>query len=167
MRAGKQSTWRFAGVFVLLAGLAYAGPDAPGVGNFHQINDHLYRGAQPTALGFQSLAKLGVKTVVDLRESGGRSQAEEKIVTGLGMRYLSIPLSGYRAPASEQVSKLLALLDDSGAGPVFIHCRRGADRTGTIVACYRIRHDHWDNLHALQEAMSDGMSWLEHDMRSF
>ena len=54
-----------------------------------------------------------------------------------------------------------ALLNDNSAWPVFVHCRRGADRTGTAIACYRIEHDHWTNQQALAEAKTFGMSSME------
>ena len=141
--------------------------DVAGVRNFHQVNDHIYRGAQPAPQGFQSLSKLGVKTVINLREAGSRSRSEQALVEAAGMRYVSVPLSGIKAPSDAQVSRLLAALDDSSAGPVFIHCRRGADRTGTVLACYRIAHDHWENAKALSEARSFGMSWLEKAMQHY
>jgi protein tyrosine/serine phosphatase len=62
---------------------------------------------------------------------------------------------------------VLALLNDESAGPVFIHCRRGNDRTGMIIACYRISHDHWENRKALDEAIANGMSWAEIAMRHY
>ena len=142
-------------------------PTCSGVGNFHQLNQTVYRGAQPSPEGFQSLAHLGVKTVIDLRGPGSRANHEKKIVEGAGMRYVNIPLNGHAAPTEAQVSHLLALLNDHSAGPVFIHCRRGADRTGTIMACYRISHDHWDNQKALAEAKTNGMSWTEMAMKHY
>ena len=48
-----------------------------------------------------------------------------------------------------------------GDGPVFIHCRRGKDRTGTVIACYRMQHDGWNNAKAQAEANEFGMSHLE------
>jgi tyrosine-protein phosphatase SIW14 len=146
---------------------AAAQSNVAGVPNFHQINDHVYRGAQPTDLGFQSLAKLGVKTIVDLRESGSRSVAEQKMVESDGMRYVTIPFQGMSAPSPADVAKVLALFDDTSSGPVFVHCRRGADRTGTVIACYRIAHDGWNNQKALQEAKADGMSWTEIAMQHY
>jgi tyrosine-protein phosphatase SIW14 len=143
------------------------GQDPPGVVNFHQVNDHVFRGAQPSIKGFQALANIGVKTVIDLREPGSRSETEKKAVERAGMQYIAVPLNGYRAPTPEQVSKLLGLLNDSSTGPVFVHCRRGADRTGTVIACYRMSHDHWDNKKALSEALSYGMSWIEHSMQKY
>src|ERR1700683_1992749 len=145
----------------------FAQTNLAGVPNFHQVNDRLYRGAQPTDLGFQSLAKLGVKTIVDLRESGSRSVAEQKMVESDGMRYVTIPFQGMSAPSPADVAKVLALFDDTSSGPVFVHCRRGADRTGTVIACYRIAHDGWDNQKALQEAKGFGMSWTEVGMTHY
>jgi uncharacterized protein (TIGR01244 family) len=154
-------------VFGIAALPAAAQSNVDGVPNFHQINDRVYRGAQPTSAGFQSLAKLGVKTIIDLRESGSRSVAERKLVEAAGMRYVAIPLQGMSAPSPENVAKALALFNDASAGPVFVHCRRGADRTGTVIACYRIAHDGWDNQKALQEAKTDGMSWTEIAMQHY
>jgi uncharacterized protein (TIGR01244 family) len=147
--------------------LTVFGADLQGVPNFHQVNDHIYRGAQPSNQGFSELARLGIKTVIDLREAGDRTEAEKKIVQAAGMRYLSFPLAGYGAPPNDLVAKVLSLFDDTAAGPVFVHCRRGADRTGTMVACYRIVHDHWENAKALVEAKACGMSWTERAMQNY
>ncbi|MDR3698918.1 MAG: tyrosine-protein phosphatase [Candidatus Sulfopaludibacter sp.] len=152
---------------VLALGAAASAADLSGVGNFHQINEHLCRGAQPTSEGFQQIAALGVKTVIDLRESGLRAEAEKRIVEGDGMRYINIPFAGLGAPSDQQVSKVLSIFNDSAVGPVFVHCRRGADRTGTVVACYRVSNDHWKNEAALAEAKQNGMAWLEKAMQRY
>ncbi len=72
--------------------------------------------------------------MVDLRGPGGRADHEAEIVGGWGDKYVNVPLSGLKAFSDEQVAKLLGIIEDSGSGPVFVHCRRGADRTGTILA---------------------------------
>jgi tyrosine-protein phosphatase SIW14 len=138
-----------------------------GVSNFHEIDPHVYRGAQPTAEGFRNLARMGIQVVIDLRGGQTRAMAEEKTVEADGMRYVHVPLNGFFAPSGADISRLLAILDSPDSGPVFVHCRRGADRTGTLIACYRISHDHWKNARALQEARHDGMSWLERSMQHF
>jgi len=153
---------------VFSATVALAATQLNGVPNFEKVNADLYRGAQPSSDGFKNLAKLGVKTVIDLREIGEHSQAdEEAAVKAAGMSYVSIPLKGMSAPPDVQVAKILAIMNDPSAGPVFVHCRRGADRTGTIVACYRISHDHWENRQALDEARGHGMSVFESAMQHY
>jgi tyrosine-protein phosphatase SIW14 len=162
--------------FPMLAALAFvsssafaAEVEAPGVPNFHQVNEHIFRGAQPTGQGWDNLAKLGVKVVIDLRrdnEDGNHSLgAEAKAVQAAGMRYVSVPMKGLVAPSEADISKVLALLN--GPDPVFVHCKLGKDRTGTVIACYRISHDRWQNKKALEEAKAVGLHRVEVGMKSY
>src|SRR5689334_12753405 len=109
--------------FIVFSLPALAG-SAPGISNFDQVDAHVYRGGQPTDAGFQYLAKLGVKTVVDLREADSRSQAEQRAVTAAGMTYVNVPMTGLTPPTEAEISRLLTLLEDGSTGPVFVHCRR-------------------------------------------
>jgi tyrosine-protein phosphatase SIW14 len=151
----------------LLSSPALAGFSAQGINNFHQVNEHVYRGAQPTSEGLEHLAKIGVKTVLDLRENGERSSREAALVTALGMHYVNIPMSGLTAPTRAEITRILVLLEAPTTGAVFVHCMRGADRTGAVVAAYRIDHDHWDNGRALNEALSLGMSFFQLPRQNF
>jgi len=140
---------------------AFAASQIQGIHNFHQVDDHVYRGGQPTDEGFKYLAKIGVKTVLNLREADQRSLEEERVVTSLGMHYVNVPMTGLTPPTDAQMAKILALLADGTTGGVFVHCKRGADRTGAVIGAYRIEQDHWDNAQALREAMADGMSFFQ------
>jgi len=152
---------------IVLPAMAFAASTLGGVPNFQKVDDHVYRGAQPTEEGFKNLAKLGIKTIVDLRESGDRSLAEEKAVRAAGMEYVAVPMKGMETPSTEKVARVLRLLEDTSTGPVFVHCKRGADRTGAVLACYRINHDHWNNDRALREAKSLGMSFFQFAIQSY
>ncbi len=151
----------------LPSGPAFAASQDAGIPRFYQVNEQIYRGGQATDEGFRSLAKLGIKTIIDLRESGERAGSEKKVVEAAGMRYVNVPMQGMHRPSDEQISQVLAILNDSSAGPVFVHCRRGADRTGTVIAVYRVAHDRWQNQKALEEARAIGMSWIEFSMQSY
>jgi len=137
------------------------------VRNFGQVNAALFRGGEPSSVGIEELGAMGVKTVIDLRQHGAETETEKKAAEKLGMKYVNFPLAELSAPTKAQVDELLAMLSRSDIGPVFIHCRRGKDRTGTIIACYRIQHDHWTNTRALAEAQSYGMSLFERGMRAY
>jgi len=75
---------------------------------------------------------MGVRTIVDLGESGKRYKSEKEWVKALGMKYVNIPMSGMKPPEKHDISSALRVLNDSSAAPVFVHCRRGADRTGAV-----------------------------------
>src|SRR5579859_4217077 len=64
----------------------------PGVANFGLVSKDLWRGGQPTPEGMQWLARLGVKTVIDLRE-----EADESSIIPPGVRYVRIPVSPFNA----------------------------------------------------------------------
>jgi tyrosine-protein phosphatase SIW14 len=140
---------------------AIAGSSANGIKNFYQVDEHVYRGAQPTGEGFQYLAKIGVRTVIDLREADERSKGEESVVTAAGMKYVNVPMTGLTPPTDTEIAQILGILEGGGTGPVFVHCQKGADRTGVVIASYRIDHDHWDNARALKEARDRGMSMFQ------
>ena len=154
-------------LLVLTSSAWAASPSVPGIKNFREVDERIYRGGQPTEDGFRYLANLGVKVVLDLREPGARSAAEERIVTAAGMRYINVPMSGLIPPTEAETNTILRLLEDPMAGPVFVHCWRGADRTGSVIAAYRIDHDGWDNARALKEAMDSGMSWTQFPRRRY
>lgn len=146
---------------------AFAGSSVQGIHNFFQVDEHVYRGAQPTDEGFQYLSKIGVKTVVDLREADDRSAEEEGQVTAAGMKYINVPMTGLTPPSESEINQILGILEDGNTGPVFVHCKRGADRTGAVIASYRIEHDGWDNHRALKEAKSLGMGFFQGPRESY
>jgi protein tyrosine/serine phosphatase len=76
-------------------------------------------------------------------------------------------MHGLSTPESDKVAAVQALFNDADSGPVFVHCKRGADRTGMVIAVYRISHDGWDNKKALSEAKSNGMSFFERAIQHY
>jgi len=110
---------------------------------------------------------MGIKLVVDLRETDASTDFERQQVEKLHMKYVNVPLRPLSAPTQDQVARVLSLLLNNDSQPVFVHCQRGKDRTGTIIACYRIQHDRWKNQEAFGEAKKYGISLVERGMRSY
>lgn len=119
--------------------------------NFHIVSNGVYRGAQPTADGIEWLARIGVKTVVSLRCGKRAAAAEKAAVEAAGMTYVNFRLSYWKIPSEETIDQFLELVDDSNNRPVFVHCFHGADRTGLLVACYRIARMGWSFQEAYDE----------------
>jgi protein tyrosine/serine phosphatase len=150
-------------IFVLVPMLAAQS----GLKDVHQIDEHVYRGRQPSDEEFAALAQMGIKTVIDLRGGHFHRPREEKLARKSGLRYVQERFSGIFAPHDSQIAKILDAMEDSFNGPVFIHCKRGADRVGVVIACYRIAHDGWTNEQAMEEATNGHISPLEILMRRY
>ena len=120
--------------------------DLPGCGNLYKVSDMLYRGEQPTAEGFMELEKLGIKTVVNLRSL--HSDRDE--LEGISLAYEHIRMEAWD-PEQEEIEAFLKIVINPEKQPVFVHCQHGADRTGTMVAVYRIVIEGWDAEKAIDE----------------
>src|SRR5262245_10167035 len=77
-----------------------------GLPNGGKISDALFRGAQPRAQGLKELKNLGITTIVDLRgEDPDKIFWERKQAESLGIRFVSIPVSGWSPPSNDQVAQ--------------------------------------------------------------
>jgi len=135
--------------------------------NFHQVNVQLYRGAQPLAGGLQTLKEIGIKTIINLRHDAAQTRAEGDEALRLGLRYYSVPMPDLRLPRDEIIQQVFEIITAAENHPVFVHCHHGNDRTGTIIACYRISHDGWTATKARKEAEKIGMSWAQLRMKRY
>ncbi|TAM82174.1 MAG: hypothetical protein EPN47_09505 [Acidobacteria bacterium] len=132
--------------------------NVPGVPRFMQITPHLYRGGQPTEEGFRSLARMGIGIVIDVRFSRKR---ERDLVTRLGMQY--VPMHWFCPfPKDKVFERFLLLLRRNPTTKVFIHCRLGDDRTGMMIAAYRMAEQGWTAQQAWQEMKASGFAPWHH-----
>ncbi|MDR3456470.1 MAG: tyrosine-protein phosphatase [Verrucomicrobiae bacterium] len=125
-----------------------------GIGNCHRVTTNLYRGAQPTAEGLKHLQALGVKTVISLRDL----HSDKDVVAGTGLKLVRLKMEPWHSDEDEVVRFLRAATDTNNV-PVFVHCERGADRTGTMCAMYRIVVCGWTKEQALDEMKRGGFGF--------
>jgi tyrosine-protein phosphatase SIW14 len=151
----------------LVVTIAQDSPSYSELPNFQQVNDKLYRGGQPKPGGLQRLKQLGVKTVINLRDDDDRAGKEGVEAQSAGLRYFNIPLPGFGQPADSAVDQALALIEAADNQPVFVHCHRGADRTGVIIAIYRIEQDGWTSEQAKAEAKRFGLGFWQVSMKNY
>ena len=131
-----------------------------GLPNFGRVTDNLYRGAQPTSDGFKSLHTMGVGIVVDFREKPTEVTTEKREVESLGMKSVDIPWSASQKPSSAQIVEFLDLVRANPNTKIFVHCRRGADRTGAMIAAYRVAVEHKSAAEAVSEMHQYHYDWL-------
>ena len=117
--------------------------------NFGQVSPTYYRGSQPDLTDYTDLAKLGVKTVIDLQQDG--KAIERQLVESAGMKFYRIPMTTRTAPTAEELSLFLNLVNDAANQPVYVHCAGGRHRTGVMTAVYRMTHDGWTSDRAFKE----------------
>jgi protein tyrosine/serine phosphatase len=125
--------------------------------NFSAVHPYLYRGALPTPFGMEWLKTHGVKTIIDLREADTPPVIGERITaSAMGFNYINLPVRNL--PTTEQLRTFQKLVSKArdGAGPVFVHCNYGSDRTGFFVFIWRIVGDRWRWSLALCEMIEHG-----------
>ncbi len=117
--------------------------------NFGQVSDAYYRGAQPEGEDFSQLAAMGVKTIIDLTDERGKgAEAREA-----GLKFVQIPMSSTSPPSNAQIEEFLEVVNDPVHQPVYVHCKGGRHRTGTLTAVYRMAHDGWTAEKAYEEML--------------
>jgi tyrosine-protein phosphatase SIW14 len=113
------------------------------------------------------LKRMGVKTVINLRGSDDHSKKEKAWAEAAGLRFINVPESNWFRPDQKNIDAIIKQIDVPENQPVFIHCKRGSDRTGTVVAVYRITHNGWTGKQANDEAKKFGFGFWQVWMKDY
>jgi protein tyrosine phosphatase (PTP) superfamily phosphohydrolase (DUF442 family) len=125
-----------------------------GVPNLYRISRELYRGDQPSPRGMQNLKNLGLKTIINLRSF--HSDRDE--IGDSGLAYEHIYMKAWH-PEEKEVVRFLKIVTDPNRVPAMVHCQHGADRTGTVIAVYRIAVQGWSKAEAIREMTQGGFGF--------
>lgn len=129
-----------------------------GVRNFGEVTPTLYRGGLANTEGIKALKKLGMDVIIDTHAN---DESEEKTVRALGMKYVAIPWH-CPWPHDEVFAKFLQVVHENKGKKIFVHCRLGDDRTGMMVAAYRMAEESWTAEEAMTEMKSFGFTGTHH-----
>ena len=125
-----------------------------GVPNLYRVSDNLYRGDQPSPEGMQNLKRLGLKTIINLRSF----HSERDAIGQTGLAYEHIYMKAWHAEEEDAV-RFLKIVTDPKRAPVLVHCQHGADRTGTMIAVYRVAVQGWTKAEAIREMTGGGFGF--------
>lgn len=127
----------------------------PDVKNFHKVSDELYRSAQPSSEDMKKLEEFGIKTLINLR----LRVEDEKKIKGTSLKEEHIRIKTKKLTYDDMVTAMKAFY--TADKPALVHCRRGSDRTGCFVACYRMLFLEWSKEDALKAFTTDGLGYYE------
>jgi hypothetical protein len=124
------------------------------------VDNFLYRGPVPGLTGLEKLRNLkNINIIIDLKIHSGkyREKLREK-AESLGVEYYNIPINSFKGPQKEQEEKFFKIVDDAKkrGKNAYVHCLHGADRTGTMIALYRMKRQGWTFLKAFNEMWIEG-----------
>ena len=158
-------------MLLLLSGSASASAQVvtnyPEIPRFQQVSERLYRSGQPRSDGLSRLRQLGINTIINLRGASKSTRAGEVEARALGMNYFNVALPNWGRPQDARVTRILEIIAAPENGRVLVHCKDGVDRTGMIVAIYRMKHEGWSSNEALVEAERNGMRRIQVWMRDY
>ena len=122
-----------------------------------------YRSAQPPLekdFFIYLKEEYGIKNVLNLRNEvkSKNGEPEGQLVRDAGLNYEHVHLTS-SPPNDSQWEKITALLN---SGNTLIHCQHGADRTGAIVARYKVENQSANREDALREAIGYGFKEETH-----
>lgn len=120
----------------------------------------VYRGPRPRS--FADLKAKGIKYVINLQsgfyERTHEDGYERERASEFGMFELDLSLSDFYPPDREKVGRALKLIRaiQTQGESVYIHCKHGKDRTGYVIAAFRMHCWGWSFEEAVAEMFSHG-----------
>jgi len=118
--------------------------------NWYKVDDLVYRSEQPDADGMRELSRLGIKRVLNLRNF--HSDDDELEESGIDMTLYRVDMQAENITDDEVIAALRAI--QAAETPIVVHCWHGSDRTGTVIAMYRIIVQGWSREAALDELIN-------------
>lgn len=113
--------------------------------NFHQVSAELYRSAQPDSVQMRTLEERGIKTVLSLRQWND----DDSEAKGTHLVLRRVPINAAVINDEKVVSALREIR--FAQKPLLVHCWHGSDRTGLVVAMYRLVFENASKADALAE----------------
>lgn len=134
---------------------------------FHRLDENYVRGSVPARGGIETLQRLGIKTVVDLRSVYDHTDDTGIAAERSGMKYYWLPTSVWEPPTDARAKEFVAVVGDNSKGPFYVFCSDGLNRVGEMSAIYRVAKSQWTVEQALKEIDDFGFNPYYYNLRSY
>jgi Protein tyrosine/serine phosphatase len=123
------------------------------VENFFQIDDEFFRSANLSNNAFKELESLEIMEVINLRSY--HSDIRES--KGTNVKLYRVKMDAHHIREKDVIEVLRII--NKREGKILVHCKHGSDRTGLIVAMYRIIFQDWSKEDATNELVNGGYGY--------
>jgi hypothetical protein len=125
-----------------------------------KVADGVFRGPHPQESDLNELSRRGIKTVLSLENNPTVVAEEESVCHSLDLNFVNIPLSELAPPSPGDLNRAVRVIQQNRGHGVYIHCRRGIDRTGYVIASFRMLVEKYTFDAAYMECCDHGHSPL-------
>ncbi len=121
--------------------------------NFFKVDHKLYRSARPKKGDLRLLVEHGISEVLNLRwYHNHRNHKRAK-----GLKFHRIASKASKINVHQLIEALRVIRD--AQGPILVHCWHGSDRTGAVIAMYRIVFQGVSKEEAIEEMTRGGFGF--------
>ncbi len=121
--------------------------------NFYKVSEGVYRSEQPDSEDFDSIVSVGIGEILSLREHhSDNDEAETHKVT---LHRIEVNTGKMN---EEQLKEALKIIIDRKS-PILVHCWHGSDRTGAVIASYRVVVEGWSKEKAIDELQNGSFGY--------
>jgi len=125
--------------------------------NLHYVDDFIYRSGILTDDNIEHVKELDIKTIVSMKTNIVDTHIEKEWCQHNGIKFCHVPM--LLVPEIDEKKVIKAVKEISNRQhPLLVHCTHGSDRTGTVIAIYRILKNNWTYDDAIAEMEKYGFN---------
>lgn len=123
--------------------------------NLYKVSDDVYRSSQPDEEDFPILSQLGIRSILNLRHYHEDEDEDEVEGAEFNLQRLKLDATGIK---DDDLAKAMLIID-ALPKPILVHCWHGSDRTGAVIATYRMVFQNWSKKKAIDEFLNGGYGY--------
>ena len=122
----------------------------------NKVSEGIYRSGRPNLNNNLHF----LKTIVNLEDDYESVRKEWEYCRRNNIIFVWRPMSEIKKPYKHYLFYLANIIENRFKRPILIHCKHGHERTGIVIAQYRMNWEGWSKWKAIKEALRKGFNPL-------